>query len=102
MKKSVLMSSLVLGLMVAGGSHAASHGETEHMLFEDLDSDHNGAISMKEAQVRKDLSADFKAIDSNGNGSISVDEYTAYENKGRLVPEEVEVPEPGAAPMPAH
>lgn len=87
-----------LGLMGAGIATA----QTEPMLFEDLDQDHNGAISKEEAKVRKDLSKNFKQIDKNGNGSISVDEYTAYENKGQMVPEEVEIPEPGAAPVPSY
>jgi Ca2+-binding EF-hand superfamily protein len=71
-------------------------------LFEELDSNHNGAISKTEAAARMDLSNNFDSIDKNGNGSLSVDEYTAYENKGRMVPEEVEVPEPGAAPVPSY
>ncbi len=68
------------------------------MIFEDIDTDHNGAISRDEAKVRMDLASNFDEIDKNGNGSLSVDEYTDYHNKGRLVPEEVEIPEPGAAP----
>jgi hypothetical protein len=69
------------------------------MMFEDLDGNHNGAISMKEAKASKDIADNFSKIDTNGDNSISVDEYTAYMNKGKLVPEEVEVPEPGAAPV---
>lgn len=95
MKPTFLAPALLLGLMAAGSSYA----QMEPMLFEDLDTNHNGAISMEEAKVRADLTKDFKMIDKNGNGSISVDEYTAYENKGKMVPEEVEVPEPGAAPV---
>ena len=88
-------TALLLGLMAVGSAYA----QMEPMLFEDLDTDHNGAISMGEAKARTDLSQNFKMIDKNGNGGISVDEFTAYENKGKMVPEEVEVPEPGAAPV---
>jgi len=95
MKTTYLAPAVLLGLMAAGSCYA----QMEPMLFEDLDTNHNGAISMDEAKVRADLTKDFKMIDKNGNGSISVDEYTAYENKGKMVPEEVEVPEPGAAPV---
>jgi len=95
MTRYTIASSLLLGLLAVGSAYA----QMEPQLFEDLDTDHNGAISMDEAKTRMDLTKDFKMIDKNGNGSISVDEYTAYENKGKMVPEEVEVPEPGAAPV---
>lgn len=95
MIRHTMTSCLLLGFLAAGTAYA----QMEPQLFEDLDTDHNGAISKAEAKVRADLTKDFKMIDKNGNGSISVDEYTAYENKGKIVPEEVEVPEPGAAPV---
>lgn len=98
MKGKALPCTLLLGLLAAGSSYA----QMEPTLFEDLDSDHNGAISKSEAKARMDLTNNFKMIDKNGNGSISVDEYTAYENKGRMVPDVVEVPEPGAAPVPTY
>jgi Ca2+-binding EF-hand superfamily protein len=68
-------------------------------IFEEIDVNHDGAISMSEAAVRTDLHADFAKADSNGNGSLSVDEYSAYMNKGQMAPEDVEIPEPGAAPV---
>lgn len=87
---------LLLSLFVFNAAYAQ---EEEPVVFEDIDTDHNGAISRDEAKVRMDLSSNFGEIDKNGNGSLSVDEYTAYHNKGRMVPEEVEIPEPGAAPV---
>ncbi|HEX9803935.1 MAG TPA: EF-hand domain-containing protein [Gammaproteobacteria bacterium] len=69
------------------------------IMFEEIDTDRNGAISREEAMVRMDLSSNFDAIDKNGNGSLSVDEYSSYHNKGQMVPEVVEIPEPGAAPV---
>jgi Ca2+-binding EF-hand superfamily protein len=98
MKNISFTSILLAGVVLAGNAFA----EMEPSLFEEIDTDHNGAISMKEAKARSDLSKEFNMIDSNGDGSLSVDEYTAYENKDRMAPEEVEVPEPGAAPMPSH
>lgn len=85
---------LLLSLFVFNAAYAQ-----EPVIFEDIDTDHNGAISRDEAKVRMDLTSNFGEIDKNGNGSLSVDEYTAYHNKGRLVPEEVEIPEPGSAPV---
>ena len=98
MKNISSTSFLLAGLVLTGNAFA----QMEPSLFEEIDTDHNGAISMKEAKAREDLSKDFKMIDSNNDGSLSVDEYTAYANKDRMSPEEVEVPEPGAAPMPSH
>lgn len=80
-------------------SCSAAFAQGEPIIFEEIDTDHNGAISREEARVRMDLSSNFAAIDTNGNGSLSVDEYSSYHNKGRMVPEEVEIPEPGAAPV---
>ncbi len=88
---------ILLSVLLLSTSVYAAEGEP--FIFEELDLDHNGAISREEANVRMDLVENFDTIDTNGNGSLSVDEYTAYHNKGRLVPEEVEVPEPGSAPL---
>lgn len=70
----------------------------EVYIFEDIDSDHNGAISRSEAAIREDLAEEFSEIDTNGDNSLSVDEYSSYMNKG-VPPEDVEIPEPGAAPV---
>lgn len=94
MKQVILTPLMLLALFTLG-----SAGAQEVMLFEDLDVNHNGAISMNEAGAEQALHEDFDMIDSNGDGSLSVDEYTAYHNKGQLIMEEVEVPEPGAAPV---
>jgi hypothetical protein len=67
-------------------------------IFEDLDRNQNGAISMGEAKVRKDLVENFREIDSDGSGTLSIDEYSSYMNKG-TAPEDMEIPEPGAAPV---
>ncbi len=93
-KASLLL--LLLGLSLSGALYAQ---DSEPVIFEDIDTDHDGAISREEARVRMDLVNNFSEIDSNNNGTLSVDEYTAYHNKGHLVPEEVEIPEPGAAPL---
>jgi hypothetical protein len=92
-------TSLLILLLSLGVFNAAYAQEDEPVIFEDIDTDHNGAISHDEAKVRKDLVKNFDEIDKNDNGSLSVDEYTAYHNKGRMIPEEVEIPEPGSAPV---
>lgn len=70
----------------------------EPYIFEHIDSDHNGAISLQEAGARAELVTNFSEIDSDHDGSLSVDEYSTYMNKG-LPPEDMEIPEPGAAPV---
>ncbi|MEJ2406680.1 MAG: EF-hand domain-containing protein [Candidatus Thiodiazotropha sp.] len=94
MKNNILIPALLGGVMLSVGALAQ-----QAMMFEDLDTNHNGAISKSEAASSDEVGKHFDEADSNGDGGISVDEYTAYINKGRLVPEEVEVPEPGAAPV---
>jgi Ca2+-binding EF-hand superfamily protein len=94
MKMKAHHLTLLLGLTAASTLYAQ-----EPYIFDDLDRNHNGDISMDEAKVRPDLVKNFATIDSNGNGTLSVDEYTAYANKGQLIPDEVEIPELGAAPV---
>lgn len=94
MKMKAPHLTLLLGLTAASTLCAQ-----EPYIFDDLDRNHNGDISMDEAKIRPDLVENFTAIDSNGNGTLSVDEYTAYANKGQLIYDEVEIRELGAAPV---
>lgn len=87
----------LLLLLFGMGLAPILHAEQTY-IFEDLDSNSNGAISMSEAKARPDLEKNFKKIDTNGDNSISVDEYSRYMNEGSP-PEDVEIPEPGAAPV---
>lgn len=83
----IILSILMTNIFAAGP-----------VIFDDIDTDADGCISKEEASVRDDMVKNFKMIDKNKDGSICVDEYTVYENKGKLSPEEVEIPEVGAAP----
>ena len=73
---------------------------TEGVLtFEEMDRDANGYISAQEAKASSDINKNFKAIDSNGDGKINITEFQDHMGKGRMTPpEEMETPEPGAAP----
>lgn len=67
--------------------------------FEELDTDANGYISKVEASTNQGIAAHFKQIDSNTDGKITISEFASYMGKGRMTPpEEMETPEPGAAP----
>lgn len=91
--------SPVFLLLLALGTSTSLPAADRPVIFEDIDTNHNGAISKEEAKVREDLAEDFAEYDTDGNGSLSVDEYSKHENEGRMAPEDVEVPEPGAAPV---
>ena len=80
-------------------SSATAIAADRPVIFEDLDTNADGCISKQEAKVRPDLVKHFVEIDKDKSGTLCVDEYTAYENKGKLAPDEVEVPEVGAAPV---
>lgn len=81
---------------------AAVSAQSGAVIFEELDTDHNGEISQKEAREHGELSKGFAHADKNGDGSLSVDEFSAFMNKGQIVPEDREIPEPGAAPAPSY
>ncbi len=85
-------------LLLTGVATSTMLNAAQIYIFEELDSNRNGAISMDEAKVRADLVENFAEIDSDGDNTLSVDEYSNYMNKG-VPPEDVEIPEPGAAPV---
>lgn len=95
MKPRTSLVILLFGLFAFTGAYA----QEGPLLFEEIDLNHDGEISLEEAGVRMDLANNFGKADKNGNGSLSVDEYSDFHNKGRLVPEVVEIPEPGSAPV---
>ena len=67
--------------------------------FEEMDRDANGYISSGEAKASEDISRHFKEIDTNQDNKINITEFQAYMGKNRMTPpEEMETPEPGAAP----
>lgn len=69
------------------------------VIYEELDTDADGYITKAEAKVRSDLLKNWKQVDTDGDGKLTVTEYINYEGKGRLeAPEDLETPELGAAP----
>ena len=93
--KSKILITVVPGLFFAGSLLAAD----ALMTFEDMDKDANGYISTGEASASQEIANNFKEIDTNADGHINITEYQAYMGHGRMSPpEEMETPEPGAAP----
>ena len=80
-------------------STAPAVAEEYVQTFEEIDVDGDGYISVKEAEVRTDLSENLQASDTNQDGKLNSAEFSAFEGKGRFTPpEESEIAEPGAAP----
>ena len=93
------VTSFVLICTLFGATSSFAAEKSGPIMFEDIDEDADGSISKSEAKLRKDLSENFKSADTDKSGTISVDEYSSFHNKGRMEYEEVETPEFGAAPV---
>lgn len=93
-----LTSIVFLGaLFTATISGCATESKT--IMFEDIDANADGCISKEESVARTELRDNFSKADTDKSGTVCVDEYTTWHNRGRMEKEEVEIPEPGAAPV---
>ena len=93
--------SLFAMLFITGFVAACSQATKQEGMytFEELDHNANGYISMSEAGTMPSISKQFKSIDTDADGNINITEFQAYMGRNRMTPpEEMEVPEPGAAP----
>lgn len=68
-------------------------------MFEDIDADADGSISKEEAKVRADLIAHWRGADKDKDGKLSLEEYIEYVRNSGYDPEDVSIPEVGAAPV---
>lgn len=94
------ISKLLISLFISAIASQYALAKEFPLMFEELDVDANAFISKDEAKVRKDLVKNFKKIDEDKDGKLSISEYQAYEGKGRYQPpEETETPELGASPV---
>ena len=91
--------SFVLGLtLLCLGTVAQS--EDAYVVYEDIDLNADGWISLDEARQRGDLFENWYRIDVDGNGLISSMEFLRYESSGRYgLPYEAQNMDPGAAPL---
>lgn len=65
-----LLTTLVLSIAVAGDTYSA------------LDIDNNGSINQAEASALPGLTENWSALDKDGNGVLSVDEFAGFETTG--------------------
>lgn len=62
-----------------GSANASAHASvSQRALWDKLDADKDGAISATEADADAGFDAGFAKMDSDGNGTVSDAEYTAY------------------------
>ena len=95
MNNKLLTLTLFTCLFVSTGIQA----DDALLSFEEMDRDTNGYISLNESSANEDMANIFSEIDTNGDGKINITEFQSYMGKGRVSPpEEMETPEPGAAP----
>lgn len=74
--------SIIAALLTNGGTWAASDTTVPTMTdptaqFKELDTNRDGSLSMTEAKGDAKLTQDFKAADTNKDGAVSMDEYQA-------------------------
>ena len=98
MNRNSFLLALLSTLVMYGCAQTTKSGGPI-LTFEELDDNKNGYITMDEAKHSQDIANNFKQIDSNGDGNITITEFQVHMGKGRMTPpEEMETPEPGAAP----
>ena len=81
MKKSIFTSAAAASLVVAFASTSvmAATNVTHDDLFEQLDVQGNGVITLEEAQAHPSVHDQFDALDTNGDGELTPEEFEAFE-----------------------
>ena len=77
---------------------AYAGGASNDKVFKNLDKNNDGSISKEEAAGSSALIADWTEIDTNGNGTIEMTEFSALETVDAYVPAESDEEPIGAAP----
>jgi len=95
MKKYFLIHTLITGLFLSFSIQA----EDAILSFEELDGDSDGYITAAEAKASKNIAKNFKKVDTDRDGKISITEFQYFMGKDLFTPpEDTEIEEPGAAP----
>ena len=88
----ILASALLVPFAVSAG------GASNDKVFKSLDKNNDGSISKDEAVGVEQLVADWTTIDTDGNGTIEMTEFSALETVDAYVPAESDEEPIGAAP----
>jgi len=95
MKKYFFIHTLITGLFLSLSIQAGD----AVLSFEELDGDSDGYIAESEAKVSKNIAKNFKKVDTDKDGKISITEFQYFMGKDLLAPPEgTEIEELGAAP----
>ena len=73
--------SAIAGFFVVGLIHAQTPPVTA--VFESLDKNADGKVSLAEASSDDELFVAFKNLDTDKNGELSKEEYAAFQRKRR-------------------
>ena len=95
------MKRLILGLLLSAAVVGASANEGMTKAFSDLDTNTDGRLSSTEIGSQKQLSADFRVADSNGDGYLSESEYNAWTAQKPKTSEPRQTPADAPADTPA-
>lgn len=81
MKKSIFTSAAAASLVVAFASAPvmAVTNVNHEELFEQLDVQGNGVITLEEAQAHPGVYDQFDELDTNGDGELTPEEFEAFE-----------------------
>lgn len=90
---------LLVALGVVSVASAAYAGEAENTkVFKMLDKNNDGFITQSEVSSVKNLIQDWDSIDTDGNGSIAMSEFSVVESAEAYTPVETDEEPIGAAP----
>lgn len=84
--KTTLVVSMAVVLGLSTGVVAAAEKEAApsyDQKFTWYDKDKNGAISQQEASIRTDFMEKWNKLDGNGDGSVDLAEFSAFEEANK-------------------
>jgi Ca2+-binding EF-hand superfamily protein len=72
------LAAVLLFSPLAGAQNLVPAGAESVSTFLQFDSDHDGAVSRREAQASPSLKTNFERLDLDGNGKLTADEMSGY------------------------
>lgn len=72
-------TAAIIALMLAATAQAAERGHGEGALMRALDTNGDGVVSVEEAKANPDLAREFQQYDQNRDGNIDQGEFSRFE-----------------------